>query len=225
VKAAQMAAIYQAVFSRLALEFDLTIAAGSIVLPEPRVEDGTVQAGRGALYNTGFLFHPDGRADTRIARKVYPIDAELPFTTPGRLEDLPIYDTPAGRLGILVCADSWYPEAYHRIREQGAELIAVPSASSHGEIWERPWLGYNGSAAPADVDPADPGGLTERQAWGKYALAGRIGGARAGINVFLYGDLWDLDFSGGLWRMVRGGEDREGQRYGPALLKLWCRKP
>jgi predicted amidohydrolase len=221
VKAERMAQIYHSVFARLARTFGLTIAAGSIVLPDPRVIDGAVRAGKGALYNTAFLFHPDGRADARFARKLYPIEMEKHFTTPNPAADLPVFDTPAGKLGVLVCADSWYPEAYQQIQAQGAELIAVPSASSHGEMWEQPWLGYNGRTAPADVDPSDVGRLTEGEAWGKYALAGRIGGARAGINVFLYGELWDLAFDGGLWRMVCGTVDIEGRRSGPALINLW----
>lgn len=28
------------------------------------------------------------------------------------MDDIPVFDTPVGKLGVLVCADSWYPEAY-----------------------------------------------------------------------------------------------------------------
>jgi predicted amidohydrolase len=223
VKAPRTAALYSAAFSGLAREFAVTIVAGSVVLPDPAVVDGKVKAGKGALYNTSFVFRPDGLADARLSRKVAPIDDELPFTTPARLEDLPVFETPAGKLGVLVCADSWYPEVYQRLKTQRVELVAVPSASSHGEIWEKPWGGYNGRAAPADVNPGDVGRLTEREAWGRYALAARMGsaGARAGINVFLYGDLWDLEFTGGRWRIVCGDTDLEGCCYGPALINLW----
>ncbi len=223
VKARQMARIYNAAFASLAREFAITIVAGSIVLPAPAVIDGQVAAGKGALYNTAFVFQPGGRAHASPVRKFAPIDSELPFITPAAPEELPVFDTPAGRLGVLVCADAWHPEAYRRLKSQEVELVAVPSASSHGEIWEKAWGGYNGRAAPADVDPGDAGRLTERQAWGKYALAGRMAsaGARAGINVFLYGDLWDLDFTGGRWRMVQGDTNFEGSCYGPALINLW----
>lgn len=223
VKAAQMARMYTAAFASLAREFGVTIAAGSIVLPSPAVIEGKVTAGKGALYNTAFVFQPNGQACPGAARKFAPVNSELPFITPASPEDLPAFETPAGRLGVLVCADAWHPEAYQRLRALGVELVAVPSASSPGEIWEKPWGGYSGRPAPSDVDPADVGRLTERQAWGKYALAGRMASseARAGINVFLYGDLWDLDFTGGRWRIVRGGTDFEGSSYGPALINLW----
>lgn len=223
IKADSMARIYTATFADLARAYGVTVAAGSILLPNPRVVEGRVMAGRGALYNTAFIFRPDGRAEDRFAQKYRPVYNELPFITQAPVKDLPVFDTPAGKLGLLVCADSWYPEAYQRLKEQGAELIAVPSASSPGDIWENPWGGYSGWPAPGDVDLSDVGKLTERQAWGKYALASRLGsaGARAGINVFLYGDLWDLNFTGGLWRIVCGDTDLEGSCYGPALINLW----
>jgi hypothetical protein len=222
MKASEMARIYQSVFSRLAKEFRVTIAAGSILLPEPRVVDGQILPGNGRLYNCAFVFRPDGTVEPHISLKIFPIKEELPFVAPAPVDSLPVFETPAGKLGVLVCADSWYPEPYRRLKEQGVELIAVPSASSPAQVWDQPWQGYNGFRAPADVDARDYHSLTERQAWGKYALAGRIASseARAGINVFLYGDLWDLDFGGGRWRLVKGDMNIEGGA-GAALVNLW----
>jgi hypothetical protein len=222
LKAGEMARIYQTVFSRLAKEYKTTIVAGSILLPEPRVKDGQITPTKGHLYNTSFVFRPDGAVEPRFSLKIFPIQDELPFVATAPLESLPVFDTPAGKLGVLVCADSWYPEPYQRLKDQGVELIAVPSASSPAAVWDQPWGGYSGFPAPADVDTRDYKTLTERQAWGKYALAGRIGctGARAGINLFLYGDLWDLDFGGGHWRLVKGELNIEGGT-GPALINLW----
>jgi len=221
-KGQAMAGIYQAVFARLAMEYGVTIAPGSILLPEPSVVGGAIRAGDGPLYNCAFVFRPDGSVEPQVVRKFAPIESELLFTEPGGLADLPVFDTPAGRLGILICADAWHPEPYARLREQGVDLLAVPSASP-AEIWEQAWGGYNGRPAPLDVDPADAGRITERQAWGKYALSGRISsaGARVGVNVFLYGDLWDLEFSGGRWRLIRGEENIEASRYSPALVNVW----
>jgi predicted amidohydrolase len=61
---------------------------------------------------------------------------------PAPLEQLPVYETRAGRLGVLVCADSWYPAPYQYLKEQGVELLAVPSfvssaaafGNSHGAV-------------------------------------------------------------------------------------------
>src|SRR5512133_2042467 len=93
LKAGRMAQIYQSVFSRLAQRYHVTIAAGSILLPNPQVVDGQVTAGEGPLYNTSFLFHPDGRADPHFARKIYPTADEHDFVSAAPLEDLPVFET------------------------------------------------------------------------------------------------------------------------------------
>lgn len=222
LKAERMASIYNNVFSQLAKEYRATVAAGSILLPEPRVVDGKATAGTGSLYNAALVFHPDGRADSGIARKCFPTADEVSFVASAPVSELPVFDTPAGRLGLLVCADSWFAEPYQRLKDQQVELLAVPSASSPAAGWDQPWKGYSGWPEPPEVERADIHTLTERQAWGKYAMAGRAAsaGVKAGINVFLYGDLWDLDFGGGRWRIVRGEMNIEGEA-GPAIINLW----
>ena len=223
MKAAAMAAIYQATFSGLALKYRATVVAGSIVLPSPRVRDGKVTTTDGPLYNVAAVYRPDGLAHATLVRKAFPIGIELPFTAAAAVAELPAFDTPAGRLGVLICADSWYPAAYDRLREHGVALIAVPSDGMTPEQWAGPWRGYDGAAAPPDVEPADVGRLTEAQAWRKYALAGRIAlaGARHGINVFLRGELWDLAAHGGCATVVDRDAISEGRGSGAALVDLW----
>ncbi|RMF72730.1 MAG: hypothetical protein D6740_04950, partial [Alphaproteobacteria bacterium] len=77
----EMAAVYQDVFADLARRFGVTIVAGSIVLENPAVVEGRLRTRPGPLYNTSVVFHPDGRADPKLVRKVYPIPSEQPFTT------------------------------------------------------------------------------------------------------------------------------------------------
>ncbi|KUJ81621.1 hypothetical protein AVO43_13860 [Microbulbifer sp. ZGT114] len=218
-KAESMAAQYQRVFSALASEYGVTVVAGSILLPNPMAQDGQLIAGRGALYNSSFVFFADGRMAGPV-RKVYPIDSELPFTEPAVLEhSLPVFETPAGHLGVLICADSWYPDTWAQL--ESAELVAVPSFSSPDGIWQSPWGGYNGAPAPADVTAADVGRLTEAEAWRKYALGGRGQQLRAGINTFLRGDLWDLG-DDGQTMAVLDGELILGQRRDTAIISsLW----
>jgi predicted amidohydrolase len=222
MKAGEMSHIYQSVFSRLAREYAVTLAAGSILLPEPVVENGQVRAGTGALFNTCTVFRPDGLAESRLVKKAFPIDSEQPFVQAAAVEDIPVFQSPCGRLGVLICADSWYPEAIQHMNDLGAEIILVPSAVLPGDHWERPWPGYSGFAEPGDVDRADIGQLLERQAWDKYALEGRFpsSGARYGMNLFLYGDLWDLSPCGGSWKMIAGQMVLKGSQDGAALINL-----
>ena len=223
LKGADMARRYQAVFSALARRYSVTMVAGSILLPSPQVRDGQVIAGDGPLYNVSAVFAPDGMAHAGLVHKVVPTTTELPFVAPAPIAELPIFDTPAGRLGVLVCADSWYPGPYERLKTQGVELIAVPSFITAAGLWDKPWGGYDGAAAPADVDLGDVGRITEGQAWRKYALAGRImsSGARHGINTFLRGALWDLAADSGQALAVSGDQVTEAGGVGAAILNLW----
>lgn len=216
-KSITMAAHYQGIFSGLAKEFGVTLVAGSIVLPDPTVEQNQISVGMGALYNSSFLFYADGTFAGPV-RKVYPIGSELPFVEPSR-DALPVFDTPLGRLAILICADSWYPDTWRQVAD--AELVAVPSFSSPDGIWGQPWAGYNGAAAPADVDVQDVGVLSEGEAWRKYALGGRGGQLRAGLNTFLRGDLWDLGDDGRTTAILNGEVIQGERRDGAVVSSLW----
>jgi hypothetical protein len=61
MKAEQMAEDYQQLFGGLAREYQVTLLAGSILLPEPRVEDGRLHSGAGPLSNLSLVFSPQGR--------------------------------------------------------------------------------------------------------------------------------------------------------------------
>lgn len=60
MKAEQMADDYQQLFAGLAREYRVTLLAGSILLPEPRVEDGRLRSGEGPLRNLSLVFSPQG---------------------------------------------------------------------------------------------------------------------------------------------------------------------
>jgi hypothetical protein len=122
-----------------------------------------------------------------------------------------------------VCADSWYPSPYARLKAQGAELLVVPSCITEAGMWDKPWRGYDGAATPADVDPGDVDILTEGQAWRKYALTGRLAqaGALSGVNVFLRGALWGMGMDGSSLLVQGNGLRVEAQRGQAALLNLW----
>jgi hypothetical protein len=223
MKAACMAETYQRVFSGLARTHAVTIVAGSIVLLSPEVSRGKLVIGDGELYNVSVVYGPDGSAHRDLVRKAFPIGAELPFTAPASVADLPVCDTPAGRLGVLICADSWYPPAYEVMTAKQADLVAVPSYLAPDGIWEQRWRGYDGAPAPADVDARDVAGITEGAAWLKYALAGRLAGVGIthGINVFLRGKLWDLG-SDGHTIVVRGRTVVEAKHVaGAAIVNSW----
>jgi predicted amidohydrolase len=224
LKAASMARIYTNVFSDLARQFGVTVVAGSILLPEPTITAGCVEPGQASapLQNVSAVFQPDGQIHPWLARKCFPIQDEQPFVASARLSELPSFETPAGRLGVLVCADSWFPQAYAQLAASGIELLAVPSYINHAGAWDKPWGGYSGWPEAADVIREDIGGINEGQAWRKYALGGRLAssGARAGVNVFLQGSLWDMGADGASL-IVKQNEAMEAQPGQGALLNMW----
>lgn len=224
LKARSMAEIYTRAFSGLAKQYGVTIVAGSILLPEPQVAAGQVEPGKGsaALQNVSAVFQPDGQIYPQLVRKCFPIQDELPFVACARLSDLPSFETPAGRLGVLVCADSWYPQAYAQLASARIDLLAVPSYLNHPGAWNKPWGGYSGWPEAQDVNREDIGGINESQAWRKYALSGRLAssGARAGVNVFLHGNLWDMGADGASL-IIKGDKILEAQPGSGALLNLW----
>lgn len=219
MKADRMAEIYGQTFTRLAKEYSVTINAGSIVLPGPGVTDNRITVDTSLpLYNTSFMFTENGGIHPRAVRKSFPIHSELPFVKAAPMKDLPVFDLAIGKTAVLVCADSWYPESYQQIRESGAEIVLVNSYCSGRNTMAQPWKGYDGGATPGDVDGTDISRLTEREAWVKYALPGRIGHTPAliGVNIFLRGELWDLGTDGQPFfvqngkLMAAGKSDRAG---------------
>ncbi|WP_374980310.1 carbon-nitrogen hydrolase family protein [Pseudomonas solani] len=222
MKATRMAGDYQTLFGGLARDFGITLVAGSILLPEPRIEGGNLLAESGPLYNVSLVFDHKGLPIGQPQRKLYPIRDEQGFTAAAGAEQLKVLDTPAGRLGVLICADSWYPAGYAALREQGVELLAVPAFLSGNGSWSKPWNGYNGAPTPADVK-LRAGELSEGEAWQRLAMAGRLpdSGARAGLTVFLRGQLWDLGSDGpGLGTDANGTRVADAGR-GARLLNIW----
>jgi 5-aminopentanamidase len=78
----------------------------------------------GELYNTAALFEP-GR-EPRYYRKSHLPELGLDkHVTRG--DELPVFDTRLGRIGILICFDQRLPEPARVLALQGAELIALPT--------------------------------------------------------------------------------------------------
>jgi carbon-nitrogen hydrolase len=221
MRAGRMAHDYQRVFGRLAETYGVTIVGGSIVLPGPEVRDGRLRAGSGPLYNVAAVFHPDGRIDPQLVLKVHPIPDEAGFTAAASADRLPVFDTAAGRLGVLICADSWHGDVYEALDRQSVDLVAVPAFLQPAGVWDQPWGGYT-TGWPDDVDHADAGRLTEGEAWMRHALAGRLpgSGARFGATAFLRGELWDLGSDGGNILVDDAGGHQRGALDGAAISAL-----
>ena len=222
MKAERMAHDYQALFGGLAKEFGITLVAGSIVLPEPSVSDGELKIGRGALYNSSLVFGSDGRPIGQPQRQRHPVFEQRDVLGADRPTAVQVIDTPAGRLGVLIGSDSWYPLHYRQLNDQGAQLIAVPAFITGRDTWEKPWSGYKGLSTPSEVS-LKPGEVSEGQAWHRLTLTGQlpISQARAGVSVFLRGQFWDSGSAGQSFISHDGQHFSDGNARGARLLNLW----
>lgn len=103
----------------------------------------------GLYHNTAVVIERDGTIAGKYRKMHIPDDPayyEKFYFTPGDLGFHPI-DTSAGRLGVLVCWDQWYPEAARLMALQGAEMLIYPTA-----------IGYESSDTPEEQQ-------RQREAW------------------------------------------------------------
>ena len=150
----------------------------------------------GLYHNTAVVIEKDGTIVGKYRKMHIPDDPayyEKFYFTPGDLGFHPI-DTSAGRLGVLVCWDQWYPEAARLMAMQGAEVLLYPTAIGYAandtqdeqqrqrEAWTTVMRGHavaNGLPVVAvnrtGFEP-DPSGQTAGiEFWGSSFVAGPQG--------------------------------------------------
>ena len=80
----------------------------------------------GTLYNTMLWLGPDGLLHKH--RKTMPTMQERLFHGIGRGDDLRAVDTPAGRIGGLICWENRMPLARYALYSQGPQIWVAPTA-------------------------------------------------------------------------------------------------
>jgi predicted amidohydrolase len=118
---------------------------------------------------------------TGIYRKVHPVAAQGSDdleggTTPGG--EYPVFDCDFGRLGVQICFDMFYPDGWQSLARQGAEIVALPSASPETvrpSFYAFRHNYYVVSAAPRDHAAVySPLGMIEAQITGESVLVHQI---------------------------------------------------
>lgn len=225
MKSRDMARAYQQVMSDLAATYGVTLVAGTILLPEPEIIDGSLEVFPGGqLYDVSLVFGPDGAMILEPLEELYPDAAEADLVTPGRLTSVQAFDLPHAQLAVLPGEDAWFPEAWDAVSAGGARpWVVAPQYVSPDRVWMDPWRGYDGWEEPVDVDPKDLYSLTLAEADAVYGMPGRLQdqGLPGGIAVPLRGHLWDLG-SDGVVRMGLGGDWVDGPQVdAPVVANLW----
>lgn len=88
----------------------------------------------GRVYNTSFVFDPQGRQVARH-RKVHLFDVDVKggqhFQESATLtagDDVTTFETPWGTVGLAICFDIRFPELFRLMNARGARLVIVPAA-------------------------------------------------------------------------------------------------
>lgn len=90
----------------------------------------------GIFYNSALVIGPDGRT----ACKYRKINAEVRWACPGDPKQKNVFDTPWGRVGVLICSDSYHGAIPRSLALKGADLVWVPANWPPGgmdarEVW------------------------------------------------------------------------------------------
>lgn len=110
--------------SKLAVEYNVNIIAGSM----PVIEGDK-------LYNATHFLHRNGKID--VSHKIHPTPSEeysWGMTGGNKVE---VIETDAGKIGVLVCYDSEFPELGRILAEQGMQILFVPFLTDTQNAYNR----------------------------------------------------------------------------------------
>ena len=100
-------------FSNLSISHNINIVAGSM----PEIVDGI-------LYNVGYLCKRNGTVERYEKIHVTPDEAKVWGMQGG--SELKVFDTDCGKVGILICYDSEFPELSRLLAEEGMDILFIP---------------------------------------------------------------------------------------------------
>lgn len=112
---------YRSLFQGLARQTGMHLIGGTHITSEA-----------GKLYNTAYLFYPDGRVAEQ--KKLHITPTEVKEWNMGAGDSLQVFDTEKGRIAILVCYDVEFPEIVRMVKARGADVLFCPSCTDdrHG---------------------------------------------------------------------------------------------
>ena len=100
--------------SRMAVSYNINIVGGSMI----EVGDDD------RLYNIAYLFHRDGSVERQAKLHITPQERRDWVIEGG--DELQVFDTDAGRVGILICYDVEFPELGRLLADQDMDILFVP---------------------------------------------------------------------------------------------------
>jgi len=95
------------------------------------VVGGTMTCREGRFYNTAVMQDPGGKVIASYDKTHLPRNGEDQYLTPGH--ELPVFETPIGNVGLLICWDIVFPETFATLALKGADIIFQPTFGHAGE--------------------------------------------------------------------------------------------
>lgn len=125
----------------------LRYAKNSITIPGTEIEQlgaavkkagayaviGVIEQDGGTLYCTAIFFGPDGKLLGKH-RKLKPTGSERLIWGEGDGSTLPVFHTPYGKIGALICWENYMPLARHAMYEKGIQIYVAPTADAR-DTW------------------------------------------------------------------------------------------
>lgn len=97
------------------------------------IEERDSQLSRATLYNSVIIIGPNGQLLNKH-RKLMPTNPERMVWGFGDATGLKVVETPAGRIGTLLCWENYMPLARYALYSQGVEIYIAPTYDS-GDGW------------------------------------------------------------------------------------------
>jgi N-carbamoylputrescine amidase len=98
------------------------------------------RANQGLYYNTAVVIDPAGAIAGLYRKNHIPLTPALQekfYFKPGDL-GFPVFATPFGKIGVLICYDRYFPEGFRILSLKGAHMIFIPSACAGDskKVWD-----------------------------------------------------------------------------------------
>ena len=133
-------------FSGIARDFGLWVVAGSALLPASRrgPDRPDFEPYGARTYNTSYTFSPEGQCIAAVRKvNLVPTQEDVLHLSPGRPEDLPVLQTPFGKLATLIGYDGfsqpytrdepWFVPCAQYLDAMRVDVLAHPA--SHAGPW------------------------------------------------------------------------------------------
>ena len=159
--------VYHEVFSEAAQVGSAWVVAGSAPIGQGE-----------CVHNVCYTYSPNGER-VLVQRKInlVPLEQEAGLNLCAAPRELPNVNTPAGKLGVLICLDGFYHELIDQHAERGVRILAMPSfnplpwTKEEAQGWENGLLaGVQRHPDMIGVNPMGVGGFFDVRAEGQSSI-------------------------------------------------------